>query len=765
MSLIKRCYRCSNNNIPTNLIVKEFMFNYLRNLDVDSYLTNTIIKAAKEATDKANQASDVVSELVFGIVRAQDVSTADGSTQADKNTEFRSEIDALPFEDGVLADTFVVATESGRNQREVNRKTIYEYDTVADMVADTTIVSGKVVSTNGYHAKRDGGGSKYTISSTATSYSIPLANGLHAVFNDSFDIRKFGIVDNKDIDQTEVIGRMCRCADAKRIYTIDFLGFSLRVPNNYSHTTWRKNPVVGMYFRKPHHLKNLYISYDKDGKLISGQNAIMFIPDDFFGKGVFKLTNIEFDILVMDYTIVNFEGDGYMNGFLAVWLEETIKKDYWRGLSRAIKSDYSLHFENVYFKSPGTIRNVEIADILFDTVTVRNMTGGYWGLFMNTNAYNLDVDGMHGVYRDDLHTDSGRVGVKSLIHDETELGNYSVFKKLHKVVNSSCYAKTGGLGILYKFHRIGKVKVEDMHFKNVVGNIEFAGHNPEYPENLLEIDNIIIEDSNHIKCSFEAHIKNILIRNIKLVESPIAMPLVCNSIIFRNINEIRSAYLINSRYGSEVANIVYSNVKTNFLNPLVSISSGSADTITISDMEYNGPCIVRASFNKLTLDNLYAKNTTGRFSDFISNAATKEYDVTINNSKIVSNGSYGNLIKQESAAQCNLKLNNTYTSCAYIKAFKSIQLNFSKYNAKYLVNLETIGPNTTKTYDVTVPSFYSSGNYVETVVLGDLKGTTVWGGIISDGLVRIYHRNVSSESISFARKEVSISFGSTISIV
>lgn len=46
-------------------------------------------------------------EVFEGKVRAQDVSTVDGSTQDIKNTEFRNELDALPFEEGVLADTFV----------------------------------------------------------------------------------------------------------------------------------------------------------------------------------------------------------------------------------------------------------------------------------------------------------------------------------------------------------------------------------------------------------------------------------------------------------------------------------------------------------------------------------------------------------------------------------------------------------------------------------------------------------------------------------
>ncbi|MCV9956285.1 hypothetical protein OIN77_19085, partial [Acinetobacter baumannii] len=48
---------------------------------------------------------------------------------------------------------------------------------------------------------------------TNTDYSIALNNGLHAVFNDSFDIRKFGIVNNATLDQTAELARMVAYAD------------------------------------------------------------------------------------------------------------------------------------------------------------------------------------------------------------------------------------------------------------------------------------------------------------------------------------------------------------------------------------------------------------------------------------------------------------------------------------------------------------------------------------------------------------------------
>lgn len=59
MNLINGCYGYGYSGIPTNLIVKELVFNYLGSLDIDSYLTNTIIKAAEDATDRANAAAEL----------------------------------------------------------------------------------------------------------------------------------------------------------------------------------------------------------------------------------------------------------------------------------------------------------------------------------------------------------------------------------------------------------------------------------------------------------------------------------------------------------------------------------------------------------------------------------------------------------------------------------------------------------------------------------------------------------------------------------
>ena len=83
---------------------------------------------------------------IVGKVSASDVSVAGGGSQEDKNTEFRNELDALPFENGVLADTFVIATANGvgtvaRTQRDVNADTVHikDFGAKCDGITDDTI--------------------------------------------------------------------------------------------------------------------------------------------------------------------------------------------------------------------------------------------------------------------------------------------------------------------------------------------------------------------------------------------------------------------------------------------------------------------------------------------------------------------------------------------------------------------------------------------------------------------------------------------------
>lgn len=144
------------------------------------------------ATGRANEAADVVADLVVGKVRAQDVSTSDGSTQAIKNTEFRNELDALPFEGGVLADTFVTATANGtgavaRTQREVNADSVSvkAFGAKGDGVTDDTIAIQSAVD----HVESLGGG---TVEITDGTYMINADKTWSDTYN-QWDVKTGGI--------------------------------------------------------------------------------------------------------------------------------------------------------------------------------------------------------------------------------------------------------------------------------------------------------------------------------------------------------------------------------------------------------------------------------------------------------------------------------------------------------------------------------------------------------------------------------------------
>lgn len=71
----------------------------------------------------------LITEGIVGKVQTTDVLDSLGVSQEEINTDIRNELDALPFEDGVLADTFVTATANGtgavaRTQQEVNADSV-----------------------------------------------------------------------------------------------------------------------------------------------------------------------------------------------------------------------------------------------------------------------------------------------------------------------------------------------------------------------------------------------------------------------------------------------------------------------------------------------------------------------------------------------------------------------------------------------------------------------------------------------------------------
>lgn len=432
-------------------------------------------------------------------------------------TTVQDAINNTAVEGGILADTFVVATESGRNQREVNRKTVFEYDTVAAMLADTTIVSGKVVSTNGYHTKQDGGGAKYTIASIATDYSIPLANGLHAVFNDSFDIRKFGIRDNATLRQDVELLRMCKYADMYE-YVIDFHGYSILAPNNSAginngNSTF--NLVTGLCFDKVHHIKNLSIYADKINKQTTGKCLIVYTPIvNPIVESWFVLENVKLDPWSSNFQPFtdNYVSmyDGMRLGFFVVPKLQLDPVTGKRAMFQYDDPDHacniSFKFINVEFLSSAYSYNISTAGIRSRNVVVNGFKGDSI-LAINTDTVNTHVDNFTTNTRYDL-LETGRLMVMSGIHYEPEHGSADkktlTFNYDNIVVNNSNITRTTKAGLreesgqLLWFTCLATSTIGNTLFTNCIGNVEFQGMPESVSEGravTLTCDSVLVKDS------------------------------------------------------------------------------------------------------------------------------------------------------------------------------------------------------------------------------------------------------------------------------
>ena len=128
-------------------------------------------------------------QVFDGKVRAQDVSTVDGSTQDVKNTEFRNELDELPpFEGGVLDDTFVTATANGvgtvaRTQRDVNSDTVNLKTYGGDPNSPDNTTALQDAANTGKKVVISGSNAKYAVKGT-----VNFPNGILLDFQDGAEI-------------------------------------------------------------------------------------------------------------------------------------------------------------------------------------------------------------------------------------------------------------------------------------------------------------------------------------------------------------------------------------------------------------------------------------------------------------------------------------------------------------------------------------------------------------------------------------------------
>lgn len=628
----------------------------------------------------------------------------------------------------------LIGDENGLNQQQVNDKTAIFYNTVAEMVADTKLKAGKAVITHGYYTPNDGGGARYLIKDTATDYSIPVANNLHAAFADSFDIRKFGIRNSATLDQTTEIKRMVNYADS-RVYEIDFLGFSLMTPKILQFNTGRST-LVGMGFKKVHHLKNLTIANDKTVQLVQGTSPIFFLADDPNGSGLFKLSNVKFDPYVSDFKINNGEADGYMCGFVVQWHKDaalTYPADL-------LVSNYDIELDDIEFLSPAISYNLACAGIFTRNLIANNVRGDYWGIMLVHHTYNLDANSIHGVFRNDLHTGSGRLLVTNLIHEEAEIRDAGVITRNNiSVKNSSCFKKTdNSVYVVYKCHRIGTITINNFLADNNIGMYEFYSGNTEETKRRLIIKNLTIQNGNELRFSAACQIDNAQFKNFNISSSYILIASYFKNVVVDNIKVLGTALAITPFTAD---NLTVSNISEVQDTTYGIIRSGAyVKNITLKNVNCEQNKLIECRFDNINIDNL--KVNFGELNNLIFNSSTTPATITLKNSSIVAAWGAWYLHDANYSATDTVNVVNTDIINAYLSVATSATKTYS--NCRIKRNTTYDPPSLATATQQTKAITFAGANVGDNVSVSfnqPMQGTRMWGEVTAPDTVMVHHRN------------------------
>lgn len=439
---------------------------------------------------------DVIEQINTAILEAQaETAAIAGQVAADAVDSAITDITAAGASQNGWTD-LLIATNIGGNQRNVNKRTAYEYNTVADMVADAKLTTDSVVATTGYNTPNDKGGAKYIISNTATNYSIPLANGLHAVFNDTFDIRKFGILDNPNVDQDTNLLRMTNYADTRE-YEIDFHNYAIRVPATALFTTDREDTVRGIGFNKVHHLKNLNLKNNDTITQAAGLCCVGFYPkSEADCSGVFKINGFKCDAQLTDILGNTGAFDGMMLGFTAM-----PHPDWGYTMWNVVDvptMPIDFYFNDIHFTTPAMSYNMAVSGWKSRKIVANNLSGDYVGLYLLAFAHIKEVDKVNIVYRKDLHANRtvNKDLVTSAIHQEPELGNTgSAYVHSIKLKDIDVVDNEGNTARAYWHWSQGAVTMNEVIARDVKGFVSLTkAYSMGGKIGLLDADNVSAVD-------------------------------------------------------------------------------------------------------------------------------------------------------------------------------------------------------------------------------------------------------------------------------
>ena len=681
----------------------------------------------------------------------------DAYTKDEINTSISLKADTS-YVDGKSGDlTTLTTTDKSSLVKAVNEvydKTAFFYATVADMVSDTKLKVGKAVITHGYYAPNDGGGARYLIKDTATDYSIPIANNLHAVFSDSFDIRKFGIRNNATLNQTTEIQRMCRYADISGTYEIDFLSYSLQVPKTRTMTTqWGIEPyggVMGMAFEKVHKLKNIFIAHDKTVRLETAMCMILFTPlADAPYEQWFKLDNVTFDAWVDKYQprTDNYlgNGDGFRHGFLAVPKKGAV------GIvdSSPTPSNYSFEFTNIHFKSPAYSYNL-IPAIHAKNICFSNLTGDYLGLYLLHICKKLVGNNMQTVYRDDLH-EANRTLVTNTIHAEAEFGGKENTRDLIDVSNISSIKKTTGKAYsAFVFMDVGINNVDTFNLDNIEGFVGIYGNTAI---NIIRYTNCT--KNNSLVLSGKARVNGELyIENWKYVVDstwgsfgsavfPI-MNLYIKKVIIKNSEiqkQFSTAYIGTQRVVDE---IVLENVQLSdsfIVDGNITIKKITASNIRLTD---NFKEFIKCVFETADLSNITYSNT-GTIYNLLENTGSNTAVANINNINSPRQAATYNGVFYGTQT-VNLKNSNFASVVKYDDTKVVLNVENSKLTKAQSYDPPSLATATQQTNVVSM-SGARLGNGVVVSFNQPLQGTRLWGEVTANNQVTVYHRNDTGAAV------------------
>ena len=651
----------------------------------------------------------------------------------------------------------IIADESGMTQQQVNDKTALFYNTVADMVADTKLKAGKAVITHGYYTPNDGGGARYLIKDTATDYSIPIANNLHAVFADSFDIRKFGIRNSATLDQTNEIKRMCAYAD-KFVYEIDFLNFSLQVPKIWTPMkTWHRvsypngaavdgTDFMGMAFTQVHKLKNLKITHDKTVRLENCHCMIIFAPmknPDF--EQWFDLESIEFDAWNPNYQPVteNYlgNGDGARHGFFVM--------PHNNGTVIAngeATTNFSIRYKNIHFKTPAYSYNLH-TQIHLKNQEFENLTGEYTALYVLQFAYNFVGRNLTTIHRDDL-IEANRVVVTNPIHYEAELGGKTATHNLVDIKNVNCIRKSTGLPYSsYVFHSLSpNITVN----KFVLDNLN--GHSSIFNTNVIDCEYKNSKEQSSFVLLGCPTVKKVVIDNWVATGTEGSFGTTPCLLKSKQIDylEINNSDLQNPPHfnGVYTCNITKMVVNKTVINNTDGIGSGG--DLTIENLEVDGLTltetysnITRSKITKATLKNVILQGETElrimvqNYSDttsvvdiinMVSKRKNAQWDFALVGkiNATITNSSTTEILKADSNA--TRKFVNSLVQKTYVYDFASLNT-ASQQSIELTLDGAKLGDNIAVAFDK------------------PLQGTRMWGEVISDNIIKVYHRNDTGAAV------------------